>query len=206
VAEAGHIDDAAGGTLARLNEVLDAVRLQAGEALDLVVQPTDLVALAQRVAGTYQESTAHHHLVVQAAVPALVGQWDAFRLERVLENLLSNAVKYSPAGGEITVGVRGEALPGEVLPAQESGAGGWAVLTVRDQGLGIPAADLRRVFGRFQRGANVVGLLPGTGIGLAGARRIVAQHGGTIGVESVEGQGSTFTVRLPLHPPAARPT
>ena len=66
--------------------------------------------------------------------------------------------------------------------------------------MGIPAADLRRVFERFHRGRNVVGAVPGTGIGLAGVRRIVAQHGGTIAVESVEGTGSTFTVRLPVGP------
>ena len=69
---------------------------------------------------------------------------------------------------------------------------------VRDHGLGIPAADLPRIFERFQRAGNVVGCIPGAGIGLISARQIVAQHGGTIGVQSVEGAGSSFTVRLPL--------
>jgi signal transduction histidine kinase len=114
------------------------------------------------------------------------------RLERVLENLLSNAIKYSPEGGSITVAI-----------ADEEIGGPWAVLTVRDQGLGIPAADLPRVFERFQRARNVEGRIGGTGIGLASARQIVEQHGGTIAAESAEGTGSTFTVRLPLAFPAA---
>jgi signal transduction histidine kinase len=208
------IDHAALRTLALLNELLDTVRLQAGKTLDLVVHPTDLVALAQRVVAIYQPLTDQHRLIVQAQVPALVGQWDAFRLERVLENLLSNAVKYSTEG-EISVSVWQEDHP----PASENGRANrmgrsWAVLTVRDQGLGIPAADLPRVFRRFERGGNVAGRLPGSGIGLAGTRRIVEQHGGTISVESVEGVGSTFAVRLPLQsatslltpaPPAAAP-
>jgi signal transduction histidine kinase len=85
---------------------------------------------------------------------------------------------------------------------REAGPGGpWAVLAVRDEGVGIPAADLPHIFERFRRGSNVLGRVEGTGIGLASARAIVEQHGGSIAVESVEGEGSTFTVRLPLRPP-----
>jgi signal transduction histidine kinase len=110
------------------------------------------------------------------------------RLDRVLDNLLSNAIKFSPNGGGITVAVAHEDVVG----------GPWAVVAVRDQGLGIPAADLPRVFERFRRARNVEGRIGGTGIGLASVRQIVEQHGGAITVESVEGAGSTFTVRLPL--------
>jgi signal transduction histidine kinase len=76
---------------------------------------------------------------------------------------------------------------------------------VRDQGVGIPPADLTRVFQPYTRGTNVVGVLPGSGIGLSGARHIVAQHGGTLSVESVEGKGSTFTVWLPIGPSDSLP-
>jgi signal transduction histidine kinase len=72
-------------------------------------------------------------------------------------------------------------------------------LAVRDRGLGIPAADLPHVFERFRRGGNV-GALPGSGIGLAAAREIVEALGGTIAAESREGEGSTFTLWLPLTP------
>jgi signal transduction histidine kinase len=113
------------------------------------------------------------------------------RLVRVLDNLLANGIKYSPNGGEIEVS----------LARQDDGGAAWAVLAVRDHGLGIPAADRPRVFERFRRARNVVGLIGGTGIGLASTRQIVEQHGGTITVVSQEGVGSTFTVRLPLTPP-----
>jgi signal transduction histidine kinase len=69
---------------------------------------------------------------------------------------------------------------------------------VTDRGIGIPAADRPRIFERFHRGGNVAGRIAGTGIGLAGAARIVEQHGGRIEVDSQEGQGSTFSVWLPL--------
>jgi signal transduction histidine kinase len=71
------------------------------------------------------------------------------------------------------------------------------VLTVRDRGIGIPGQDQQRVFERFQRGTNVEGRIAGTGIGLAGARQIVEQHGGAITVKSQVGKGSTFKVRFP---------
>ena len=108
----------------------------------------------------------------------------------MIANLLSNAIKYSPDGGEVTLAVRRDA------------AGDRAVLEVRDRGLGIPAADLPRVFERFRRGSNVVGRIPGTGIGLAGARQVVEQHGGAIAVDSVEGAGTTVTIQLPIQPPS----
>ncbi|TMF01605.1 MAG: ATP-binding protein [Chloroflexi bacterium] len=77
---------------------------------------------------------------------------------------------------------------------------GWATIAVRDQGIGIPAADLPHVFEPFRRGENVVGRISGTGIGLASAQRIVQGHGGTLSVESEPDKGSTFTIRLPLTP------
>jgi K+-sensing histidine kinase KdpD len=68
----------------------------------------------------------------------------------------------------------------------------------QDKGIGIPSGDLSRIFERFKRGSNVSEAVPGSGIGLAGVKQIVEQHGGSIEVESREGEGSTFTVRLPL--------
>jgi signal transduction histidine kinase len=110
----------------------------------------------------------------------------------VLANLFSNAIKYSPEGGTITV----------TLGHEVDHIGTWAVVRVRDHGVGIPAQDLALVFQRFHRGSNVTGRISGTGLGLAGARQIVELHGGTISVESEPGSGSTFTLRLPsaFHP------
>ncbi|HEV2122284.1 MAG TPA: ATP-binding protein, partial [Chloroflexota bacterium] len=100
----------------------------------------------------------------------------------------SNAIKYSPDGGDVVVDVSQEVVSGKAE----------AVLAVRDQGIGIPAEDVPRLFERFFRASNVNGRLPGVGLGLAGARQIVEQHGGTIEVTSALGKGTTFTVRLPL--------
>jgi signal transduction histidine kinase len=79
---------------------------------------------------------------VEAARSTVVGNWDETRLRRILENLIGNAIKYSPQGGDIVVGLRRD---------EDTGAG-WAVVTVRDQGIGIPAADLPHLFTRFHRG------------------------------------------------------
>jgi signal transduction histidine kinase len=75
------------------------------------------------------------------------------------------------------------------------------MLSIQDQGVGIPAADLPRVFDRVHRGANVAGHIPGAGIGLAGVRQIVEMHGGRVRVESTEGAGTTVTLWLPSAPP-----
>jgi signal transduction histidine kinase len=72
------------------------------------------------------------------------------------------------------------------------------VVAVRDFGVGIPPGDLPHFFEQFHRASNVVGRIAGTGIGLAAVRHIVEQHGGTVGVDTREGVGSTFTVCLPL--------
>ncbi len=184
------IEAAATKMTQQVNELLDIARLDMGQPLALQRQPTDLVALARQAIAEQQQATERHQLRLEASESSLVGEWDAARLERVLANLLSNAVKYSPQGGEIVVRVRRD----------EDAAGAWAVLEVQDQGLGIPKADLSYIFERFRRGRNVQGRIAGTGIGLAGVRQIVTQHGGQISVRSQEGMGSTFSMRLPLSP------
>jgi len=173
--------------IARMTQLIDLLRdaalLEAGQPLDLRRRAVDLVALAREEVEEYRQLAPTHRL--RLVGPAqLAGFWDPSRLERVLDNLLGNAVKYSPEGGSVTVTIRRD--------------GDWASLAVRDQGIGIPPADLGHVFDRFYRAKNVGGRIRGTGIGLAGARQIVAQHGGSIMVESVEGRGSTFVVRLPI--------
>jgi signal transduction histidine kinase len=171
--------------LGMIGEILDVARLESGRALDLDYRSTDLVALIRDEVMVCRGGTDRHTVDFEPATPELIGELDPARISRVVANLLSNAVKYSPEGGRIAV---------TVAPAGE----GWARIVVRDQGIGIPAADLPHVFERFHRARNTSGRIPGTGIGLAGAKQIVEQHGGAIQVESREGEGSTFTVRLPL--------
>jgi signal transduction histidine kinase len=170
--------------LSLMNELLDVAHMQMGRPLLLDRREIDLVALSRQVTAEYDQSGERHRITVESSVPELLGNWDAPRLERVLGNLLSNAMKYSPEGGDVVVQIEQEM--------------DWAVLSVRDRGIGIPAGDLPRIFDRFHRAANVIGRVEGTGIGLASARHIAEQHGGTITVESEVGSGSSFTVRLPL--------
>ena len=169
---------------AQIDELHDAMRLQAGRPLELQTRPTDLVGLAQTVMRQYDGVSERYWFHCETSMPSLTGFWDAGRLERVIDNLLSNAMKFTPAGGDVTLRIGREA--------------DWAVLSVEDHGVGIPAADLPHVFERFWRASNVTGRIAGSGLGLSGARGIIEQHGGTISVDSVEGDGSTFTLRLPL--------
>jgi signal transduction histidine kinase len=186
-----NVDGSATRMALLVDDLLDAARLELGQELELQRRPTDLVALATRIVGEHQQATELHQLRLDASVPTLVGSWDAQRLDRVLTNLLENAVKYSPDGGEIVVGLQHD--------------GNVAVLSVHDAGLGVPEADLPYIFERFRRGGNVAGRIGGTGIGLAGVRALVESHGGSIAVNSQEGMGSTFTVRLPLEADGADP-
>jgi PAS domain S-box-containing protein len=169
-----------------LQELADLARRQLTGDLPLVRQRTDLVELARQV--VEQVCVGWPHPVrVETEEALLQGWWDSARLERVLTNLLDNALKYSPEGGEIVVSIQREVDSSEP----------WAVLSVTDQGIGIPTADLPHIFDRFQRGSNA-GSITGTGVGLASVRYIIEQHGGSIRVQSQEGQGTTVTARLPL--------
>jgi len=113
---------------------------------------------------------------------AVLVEGDRVRLSRVLQNVIGNAVKYSPAATVVSVEVRD---------------GTDAVrIVVRDRGVGIPADELPHVFTRFYRASTARGI-DGTGIGLAGAKAIIEQHGGHISLESVVGEGATVTMTLP---------
>jgi len=110
-------------------------------------------------------------------------QSDEGLLRHIFANLLSNAVKYSPPDQPVQFMVRRE--------------DGNAICRVADHGCGIPAPDQKRLFQAFHRGSNVR-QIPGTGLGLLIVQRCVALHQGEIRFESIESQGTTFTVRLPL--------
>jgi signal transduction histidine kinase len=189
VRDLASIDAMASKTVDQLNELVDLARLQAHQPLELNLQPLDLVALVRQTVTDYSRINGGHTIELIASVPELYGVWDELRLERVLGNLLSNALKYSPPGSTVRV---------HVDPDDEPSGASWAVVKVEDQGIGIPAAELPHVFERFFRASNAVNHHPGAGLGLAGARQIVVQHGGSMSVESTLNQGSTFTMRLPV--------
>jgi signal transduction histidine kinase len=176
------IEVTAARAVEQIDELLDVARLQAGQALPLNLAPMDLVEVARTVCTEWQETTQDHQLRVVAEEPDLPGIWDRPRLERLLSNLVGNAIKYSPDGGPVTIHLRED--------------GDEAVVTVEDEGIGIPPGDLPHVSKRFYRAGNATGM-SGTGLGLAGARHIAQQPGGTLAIDSEEGQGTSVTVRLP---------
>jgi PAS domain S-box-containing protein len=179
-----------------LRQLLDLAHRPDEVQLTLDTEPVDLVGLVRRVVEIHQKANRSHALHITTTEPELTGEWDTERLERVIMNLISNAEKYSPVGTAITISI-------DRAHQQRHGATArdprnWAVLSVKDIGIGIPAADLPYVMERFHRGANVANRVPGTGLGLAGVRQTVEHHGGTIAIESQEGAGTTVTIRLPL--------
>lgn len=186
---AAAVEQAARQVLGQIGELLDVAQLQSGEPLELRREQVDLAALVRRIAETFQYTTERHQIEVIAppGLPAVA--LDAARFERALSNLLANALKYSLSGGTVTVALE--------LVMAEGDAGPALLLSVSDQGLGIPAADLPRIFERYHRASNVLSI-PGTGLGLASARHIVEQHGGTMAITSREGAGTTVAIRLPL--------
>ncbi|RKH13206.1 response regulator [Corallococcus sp. CA047B] len=184
----------AGRLLRLVNTLLDFSRLEAGR-IDSRFEPTDLAAFTQDLASHFRSAVERTGLLFTVDCPPLPEPVyvDRRMWEKVVFNLLSNALKFTFTG---SLSVR--------LKAREDAV----VLRVTDTGTGIPAAELPHLFERFHRVRNARGRThEGTGIGLALVRELVAQHGGDVAVESVEGEGSTFTVRIPRgtsHLPAER--
>jgi signal transduction histidine kinase len=147
----------------------------------------DLAPLCERLVAEarLQHPGSACEVACSVAPEARHGRYDEKLLRHVFVNLLSNAIKYSPAGGVVRFDVRRD--------------GDATVFRVSDQGIGIPADEIPHLFASFHRASNV-GEIPGTGLGLAIVKNAVETHGGSVAVESEPGQGSTFTVRLPISP------
>jgi two-component system, OmpR family, sensor histidine kinase VicK len=171
---------------ALIDELLDVSRLDATGQLTLNRSETDVVEIARAVIEAQRPGAPEHELELAKAIEPLVGWWDGPRLERALANLVGNAVKYSPDGGTVRL---------EVSLEQE-GEAEWALVSVTDHGIGIPAGEIERIFDRFQRGSNVPQNLAGSGVGLPYVRQVVTQHGGSIRVSSRPAENTTFTIRL----------
>ena len=178
---------AVGRMTAFIEELLELVRRQADPTLELQRAPTDLAELVRRVVSDLTELSRGQAVDIESD-GEVVGDWDAVRLERAIANVLGNAFKYNSASGRVMVRIGTEETP----------AGRVAICTVTDEGIGIPGADIVRIFERFARGSNVAGRITGSGVGLTIVRQIIQQHGGTISVTSTVDRGSTFTMRLPL--------
>jgi PAS domain S-box-containing protein len=171
-----------------VDDILDVSRISTGRFALAICEPVDLVALVRDVLERSADALATAGCPVTLEGPASVtGRWDRGRIEQVVLNLLTNAWKY---GG------------GKPIHCTVRSRGDRAVLAIRDEGIGISAADQQRIFQIFERAVSK-DECSGLGLGLHIARRIVDAHGGAINVESAPGKGATFTVELPLDPPTA---
>ncbi len=184
------------GAVHRMNQLLDDVLIM-GEAdagkLEYKPAPMDLKQFCQELLSEIQpEETpicpvefTYQVLGQVLGIPTSEGPLSLDRklLSHILGNLLSNAVKYSTPGMPVRF---------QVLVSEQD-----VLFNIQDQGIGIPEADLASLFSDFHRASNVKAI-PGTGLGLSIVKQCVEIHGGTVEVDSVENQGSTFRVRLPM--------
>lgn len=167
-----------------INDLLDLGRIEAGfDTRKEIVQIANIIhyaveSLRNRIAEKKQEVL----IQVPANLPTVLG--NPMRLRQMVSNLLGNAVKFTPPQGRIVI--KGEAKGDQVI------------LQVSDTGIGIPPADQAHIFDRFYRGSNIPPDSAGAGLGLAIVKSIVENHQGRIWVESTLGQGTTFTVVLPI--------
>jgi two-component system OmpR family sensor kinase len=148
----------------------------------------DVATLLQEVCELHREMVPGARIAERIATAPMRMVGDPKLLFQVFSNLLSNAIKYSPDGGVIAVDA--------ALASDE------VIVTIADHGIGIPAGDLDRLFERYHRGSNVSGIV-GTGVGLYLVKMVVDMHGGAVAVESTEGEGARFTIRLPRKPAAS---
>jgi signal transduction histidine kinase len=177
--------------LAVLNDILDISKIEAGK-LELETVAFDLGAVVESVRAIFAPTAASKGLYLTACVAeAAAGEWsgDPTRLRQILSNLVSNALKFTSAGG-VAVDIGADDL--------------GLHIRVRDTGIGIPAEKLGQLFSKFvQVDSTTTRRFGGTGLGLAICRELTALMGGEIQAQSADGEGSCFSVNLPLNRPSA---
>lgn len=168
-----------------LDNLLTIGRAEAGVVDQAGVEPIDLGDLARTIAEELGATAAQQGVTidVSAGEPVPLVRADRISIESILANLVGNAIKYSPDGGKVNIAV--------------NTAQGQVCCSVADQGVGIPERELPRIFEKYFRGTNTRSV-QGVGLGLAVAQAAAQRHGGRIKVESKEGEGSTFSLMLPV--------
>ena len=189
----GHIASSGHHLLQLINDVLDLSKVESGK-FEFFPEPVHLPQLAREVTDVLHSGVQRKHIQMNIDIDASLGelQLDPSRLKQVLYNYLSNAIKFTHEGGQVTVRAR----PQGPLHFR---------LEVEDDGIGIAAADLPRLFVEFQQlDAGHSKQHQGTGLGLALTRRLVEAQGGSVGVRSEPGRGSVFHLVLARNPQATQ--
>jgi len=169
-----------------INDILDLAKIEAG-TLALNPEPIQVTPLLEEIktnnAGLLVNKPVEMVIKTETDLPEVQG--DPLRLNQILNNLVSNAVKFTEKGTITLSAFRDD---------------GWLCIEVQDTGIGIQDSDIDKIFERFrQADGSSARRAEGAGLGLAITRHLVHMHGGSVSVRSQVGQGSTFTVRLPLH-------
>lgn len=196
--------------LALINDVLDLSKIEAGK-MSLDTEPVDMAQLLRGCLSIVKEKAMAHRIVLTARIPDTLGMamLDPRKCKQIVYNLLSNAVKFTPDEGQVelraAVVSRAQAFDAIAAcdrvaqPMCDDGESLLLQLEVCDSGIGIDRADLRRLFEPFvQIDSSLSRQYQGSGLGLTLVRRLCALHGGTVGVRSSKGRGTTFGVWLPL--------
>jgi signal transduction histidine kinase len=170
-----------------INDILDLAKVESGK-IDFQPEPVDLSTVVGEVAAIIGGLVSKRRIQLAVTVDPTLGRvfLDPMRLKQVLYNYLSNAIKFTPEGGRVALRVRAE--------------GDWFRIEVEDTGIGIKPEEEHRLFIEFQQlDASTAKRFAGSGLGLALTKRLVEAQGGTVGVRSVFGSGSTFFATLPQH-------
>ncbi len=168
-----------------INELLDVSKIDSGK-LELDYSQFDLHDLVQDLLEDFSYISKKHHIQVEGNITQLI-EADKYRISQVLTNLISNAIKFSPKSDKIVLKI-----------SQDKTS---AIVAIQDFGIGITQKDTKRIFDRFFQSKNRIRQsFSGLGLGLHISYQIIKKHKGDIWVESQKGQGSIFTLRLPVSP------
>ncbi len=181
------IDNEADRLMYLVNDVLELSKLEEGDR-ELEMVPTEVHRPCERALRSLNMMARDRDILLELKVDENMPliSLNEESIERVVINLLSNAIKYTPSGGNITIFARLHLEQGEIS------------IAIKDTGIGIPEDALAHIFDRFYRVERKVHTIKGTGLGLTIVKKIVEKHGGRITVESALGEGSTFTLFLPI--------
>ena len=170
-----------------INDLLDLSRIEAGAGFTVNKATHDFADMVRSIAERFQLETGRHMFFLDLPREPLTVCCDRGKMEQVLDNIYSNAVKYSPEGGVIETSLRMD--------------DGWAVISIKDNGLGMTEEQVSRIFEKFYRADASNTAISGTGLGMSIVRHIIETHGGSISVRSQKDKGTTVSIRIPREAP-----